>query len=90
MEDEEDNLNEQKVKTEEGHALDQIQNLQEESEKLGDFNDYEYNVDNQLRTVTKSSNIDKNLLNFYKKNFTKFVRDGLEKLDELKKIEIIN
>ena len=65
-------------------------NLQEESEKLGDFNDYEYNVDNQLRTVTKSSNIDKNLLNFYKKNFTKFVRDGLEKLDELKKIEIIN
>jgi len=65
-------------------------NLQEESEKLGDFNDYEYNVDNQLRTVTKSSNIDKDLLNFYKKNFTKFVRNGLEKLDELKKIEIRN
>tara|TARA_Y100000310_G_scaffold165155_1_gene164912 strand:+ start:8439 stop:9923 length:1485 start_codon:yes stop_codon:yes gene_type:complete len=65
-------------------------NLQEESEKLGDFNDYEYNVDNQLRTVTKSSSIGKDLLNFYKKNFTKFVRNGLEKLDELKKIEIRN
>ena len=33
---------------------------QKESEKLGDFNDYEYNVDGQLRTVTKSSNIDIN------------------------------
>jgi len=65
-------------------------NLQEESEKLGDFNNYEYNVDNQLRTVTKSSSIDKNLLNFYKKEFTKLVRDGLGKLDELKKIETKN
>ena len=65
-------------------------NLQEESEKLGDFNNYEYNVDNQLRTVTKSSSIDKNLLNFYKKEFTKLVRDGLGKLDELKKLEMKN
>ena len=64
--------------------------LQTESEKLGDFDSYEYNVDNQLRTVTKSSKIDKDLLNFYKKNFTKLVRDGLEKLNELKKIEIKN
>ena len=62
--------------------------LQTESEKLGDFDSYEYNVDNQLRTVTKSSKIDKDLLNFYKKNFTKLVRDGLEKLNELKKIEM--
>ena len=64
--------------------------LQTESEKLGDFDSYEYNVDNQLRTVTKSSKIDKDLLNFYKKNFTKLVRDGLEKLNELKKIEMKN
>ena len=33
-------------------------NLHEESKNIGDFNDYEYNVDNQLRTVTKSSMID--------------------------------
>ena len=59
-------------------------NLQEESKKIGDFNDYEYNVDNQLRTVTKSSTIDKELLNFYKKNFAKFVREGLDGLEELK------
>jgi len=64
--------------------------LQTESKKLGDFDSYEYNVDNQLRTVTKSSKIDKDLLNFYKKNFTKLVRDGLEKLNELKKIEMKN
>ena len=59
-------------------------NLQDESKKIGDFNDYEYNVDNQLRTVTKSSTIDKELLNFYKKNFAKFVREGLDGLEELK------
>ena len=63
-------------------------NLQLESKKIGDFNDYEYNVDNQLRTVTKSSTIDKVTLNFYKKNFTKLVREGLDNLDELKKLEI--
>jgi len=64
--------------------------LQEESKKIGDFNDYEYNVDNQLRTVTKSSTIDKELLNFYKKNFSKFVRDGLNELEHLKSIYLKN
>ena len=59
-------------------------NLHEESKNIGDFNDYEYNVDNQLRTVTKSSMIDKELLNFYKKNFAKFVREGLGELQQLK------
>ena len=62
-------------------------NLQVESKEIGDFNDYEYNVDNQLRTVTKSSTIDKETLNFYKKNFTKLVREGLDNLDELKRSE---
>ena len=51
------------------------------------FTGYEYNVDNQLRTVTKSSTIDKETLNFYKKNFTKLVREGLDNLDELKRSE---
>ena len=64
--------------------------LQEESKKIGDFNNYESNVDNQLRTVTKSSTIDKELLNFYKKNFVKFVREGLNELDALKKIQLLN
>ena len=61
--------------------------MQVESKEIGDFNDYEYNVDNQLRTVTKSSTIDKETLNFYKKNFTKLVREGLDNLDELKRSE---
>ena len=64
--------------------------LQEESNKIGDFNNYEYNVDNQLRTVTKSSKIDKDLLNFYKKNFVKLVREGLSELDTLKKTHLEN
>ena len=63
-------------------------NLQIESKEIGDFNEYEYNVDNQLRTVTKSSTIDKETLNFYKKNFTKLVRNGLDNLDELKRLEM--
>ena len=34
-----------------------------------------------------SSTIDKETLNFYKKNFTKLVREGLDNLDELKRSE---
>ena len=63
-------------------------NLQIESKELGDFENYEFDVDNQLRTVTKSISINKELLNFYKKNFTKLVKEGLENLDELKKSEL--
>ena len=62
--------------------------LQVESKEIGDFNNYEYNIDNQLRTVTRSSKISKELLNFYKRNFTKLVRGGLEKLEEMKKSEV--
>ena len=62
--------------------------LQVESKEIGDFNNYEYNIDNQLRTVTRSSKIGKELLNFYKRNFTKLVRGGLEKLEEMKKSEV--
>ena len=63
-------------------------NLQIESKELGVFENYEFDVDNQLRTVTKSISINKELLNFYKKNFTKLVKEGLENLDELKKSEL--
>jgi hypothetical protein len=34
------------------------------------------------------SKIEQRLLEFYKKNFNKFVRDGLDDLDNLKRIEL--
>lgn len=55
------------------------------SKKMGDFNDYEFDVDNQLRTVTKSVGLDKKILEFYKIYFSKLVQDGLEDLNVLKK-----
>lgn len=60
---------------------------QEKSAKQNNFQDYEYNVDGQLRTVTMSTDISKDLLEFYKKHFTTLVREGLEKLEELKTAE---
>lgn len=55
------------------------------SKKIGDFNNYEFDVDNQLRTVTKSTGLEKEILEFYKSNFSKLVQDGLDNIDELKK-----
>lgn len=46
---------------------------QKKSFKVGDFNNYEMNVDGQLRSVSKSSKISIEKLDFYKKNFAKFV-----------------
>lgn len=63
--------------------------LEDKSKRLGYFDSYEFNVDGQLRTVTKSRYMPKNLLEFYKKNFNLFVREGLDKLDEMKKAERI-
>lgn len=63
-------------------------NLQIESKEIGDFDSYEFDVDNQLRTVTKSLSINKELLDFYKKNFSRLVKEGLEHLDDLKKSEL--
>lgn len=62
--------------------------LQKKSSQLGYFEDYESNVDGQLRTVTKATLVDKKLLEFYKRNFTLFVREGLDGLDELKKEQL--
>jgi radical SAM superfamily enzyme YgiQ (UPF0313 family) len=63
--------------------------LEDKSKKLGYFNNYEFNVDGQLRTVTRSSQMPRNLLEFYKKNFNVFVHSGLDNLDEMKKAEHI-
>jgi|688.fasta_scaffold42362_5 anaerobic magnesium-protoporphyrin IX monomethyl ester cyclase len=51
------------------------------------FDDYEYHVDGQLRTVSHSSLLDAKTLNFYKKYFNRFVRQGLDDLAALKKQE---
>jgi len=46
---------------------------QKKSFEVGDFNNYEMNVDGQIRSVSKSSKISIEKLDFYKKNFAKFV-----------------
>lgn len=61
--------------------------LEKKSKEMGIFNEYNFGVDSQLRTVSVSK-IEQRLLEFYKKNFNKFVRDGLDDLDNLKKIEL--
>ena len=61
--------------------------LEKKSKEMGIFNEYDFGVDSQLRTVSVSK-IEQRLLEFYKKNFNKFVRDGLDDLDNLKKIEL--
>lgn len=58
--------------------------LQHKGVEIAEFDDYEYNVDAQLRTLSRSTNISKELLEFYKANFVKLVRQGLDQLPELK------
>ena len=57
---------------------------QKKAEATGDFSSYEFNMDDQVRTVSKSMKINKNLLKFYKKNFVYFVRNNLKDLAKLK------
>jgi len=45
------------------------------AKELNYFNEYENNVDGQLRTVSKSSLLTAERLNYYKKNFVRLVRD---------------
>lgn len=52
--------------------------------ELNEFEDYEYNVDAQLRTLSKSTCMSKEILEFYKKNFVRLVQEGLGQLDALK------
>jgi radical SAM superfamily enzyme YgiQ (UPF0313 family) len=57
---------------------------QKKAESTGDFSSYEFNMDDQVRTVSKSTKINKKLLEFYKKNFIWFVRNGTDKISDLK------
>jgi len=50
----------------------------------GNFEEYEYDLDPQLRTATKTVLVSAKTLEFYKKNFNYFVRNGLDKLECIK------
>ena len=54
------------------------------------FDDYEYHVDSSLRSHSKSSLVEKEVLEFYKKYFTYFVKNGFDELELLKKKARIN
>jgi radical SAM superfamily enzyme YgiQ (UPF0313 family) len=51
------------------------------------FLDYEFDLDSQLRSMSRHSVLSQPLLSFYKKNFVRLVQDGLDGLAELKKAE---
>jgi anaerobic magnesium-protoporphyrin IX monomethyl ester cyclase len=57
------------------------------SKELKYFDDYEQNIDGQIRTLSNSTLVDTQHLIFYKKYFVDFVRNGLDQLDFLKKSE---
>lgn len=46
---------------------------QKKSYNVGDFDEYEKNVDGQIRSVSKSSKIPPSKLDYYKENFSKLV-----------------
>lgn len=58
--------------------------LKHKGVQIEDFEDYEYNVDAQLRTLSKSTGLSKELLEFYKANFVRLAREGLDRLPKLK------
>lgn len=49
------------------------------------FDENEFNLDAQLRSVTRHSNLTSGLLSFYKKYFVRLSREGLSCLEEYKK-----
>ena len=51
---------------------------------LGYFDDYEFEVDGQLRTLSKDSLLDSSLLQFYKEKFNYFINNGLDDLQRIK------
>ncbi len=55
------------------------------SKELGYFDDYEFEVDGQLRTLSKDSLLESSLLQFYKEKFNYFLRNGLDDLQIIKK-----
>ncbi len=56
-------------------------------EKRDDFNEYEENVDGQMRTVTHSKLISSETLDFFKKYFSHFVNNGISDIKILKEKE---
>jgi radical SAM superfamily enzyme YgiQ (UPF0313 family) len=54
------------------------------AKNLSYFNDYENSIDGQLRTLNRSKTVPSELLEFYKKYFVYFVRNGLDELDKMK------
>jgi len=52
-------------------------NEQIKSSKLNYFDDYEKNVDGQLRSLSKSTLVSAEKLNYYKKNFVKLVKENI-------------
>lgn len=62
---------------------------QVEGARIQDFNDYEYNVDAQLRTLSRSTRVTKETLEFYKKYFVRLVREGLEHVEVFKGVEAL-
>jgi len=62
-----------------------------EQQKLGTekeyFLDYEFDLDSQLRTMTRHSVLSALMLAFYKRNFVRLVRDGTDALAALKRAE---
>lgn len=51
---------------------------------LGYFDDYEFHIDGQLRTLSKDTLVDKKTLNFYKSHFNVLLEEGFGKLDQYK------
>ena len=48
------------------------------------FNKFEHDLDSSYKTQTKSKDMTDKMLNFYKRNFTKFVKEGFNNMDKLK------
>jgi len=57
---------------------------QVKSEDLDYFDEYEFHVDGQLRTLSRSTLVSPELLEFYKHHFVTLVKDGIEELDAMK------
>jgi radical SAM superfamily enzyme YgiQ (UPF0313 family) len=57
---------------------------QVKSEDLDYFDDYEFHVDGQLRTLSRSTLVSPELLEFYKSHFATLVKDGIDQLDAMK------
>ena len=58
---------------------------QDKSTKIEYFENYEYDVDGQIRSLSHSKLVNNKTLNFYKNHFNDLVRNGLTNLDSLKR-----